>query len=533
MVIVIIIAALFATGSGDTPLNTHIKGKTIAEIMERGRDYYRNGKPDSAMIIFQVVADQYDERLPDNERELCVLAMNNVGTISIFNYLDCVQAYNYLSRALDIAEDEGWTRTEAIICLNMAELFMLYSQHINIDTNRDKILEYSRRSCEDAYKSQFYECLGAVIANQLCYDLATPTAPFKVIFDAEIPNDVRNIAYARSLMHAAQSYQSGQTENARHILTESKKLDNSEWARERIHITYRLNIAQTYIKDDDIPTAEKWMLDALAHADSLGNTDQQLTVLSLLAALPGEYGSRYRLRYLEKKDEIMSSGRLAMVGELDFIRSLGKEREISNRLSESRRRLMVALGISMVMILIVSAFTIYILRQRAKLRSSNRELYKRIQMQLNQSIENREETSATSSGDKYAGSSLSSEKLEEINARIHRILNDPETVCSPDFTLSKLAALINVNTTYVSRVINEKNGCSFSSLINEYRVREACARIDNHKVYGNMTIEAISKSVGFSSRSTFVNAFKKINGMTPSEYLNLSKEMAGCVRKEN
>ena len=50
---------------------------------------------------------------------------------------------------------------------------------------------------------------------------------------------------------------------------------------------------------------------------------------------------------------------------------------------------------------------------------------------------------------------------------------------------------------------------------------------DENSEYGNMTIEGIATSVGFKSRTAFINAFKREVGLTPSEYLRmaLSKEL--------
>lgn len=63
----------------------------------------------------------------------------------------------------------------------------------------------------------------------------------------------------------------------------------------------------------------------------------------------------------------------------------------------------------------------------------------------------------------------------------------------------------------------------FNTLVNEYRIREACRRIADHENYGHLNLEGLSASVGFKSRTTFFNAFKSVTGLTPSEYLKRAK----------
>lgn len=36
--------------------------------------------------------------------------------------------------------------------------------------------------------------------------------------------------------------------------------------------------------------------------------------------------------------------------------------------------------------------------------------------------------------------------------------------------------------------------------------------------YSNLSLEGIAYNIGFRSRTTFINVFKKIYGITPSEY---------------
>lgn len=42
--------------------------------------------------------------------------------------------------------------------------------------------------------------------------------------------------------------------------------------------------------------------------------------------------------------------------------------------------------------------------------------------------------------------------------------------------------------------------------------------------YGKMTIQSIYEGVGFNSAASFIQAFKKENGMTPSTYLKMIRD---------
>ena len=113
---------------------------------------------------------------------------------------------------------------------------------------------------------------------------------------------------------------------------------------------------------------------------------------------------------------------------------------------------------------------------------------------------------------------------DDLTYRLQDVLSNAELTCQQDFTLARLAKLVDSNTTYVSQVINEKYGATFSTVLGSHRVHEACRRMTDHEHYGNLTIEAISASVGFKSRTAFLNAFKRETGLTPSEYLRQAAE---------
>ena len=72
----------------------------------------------------------------------------------------------------------------------------------------------------------------------------------------------------------------------------------------------------------------------------------------------------------------------------------------------------------------------------------------------------------------------------------------------------------------LSQVINEQLNKNFSELMNCYRIGEFKTRLADPK-YGHHSIMGIAYEVGYNSKSSFNEAFKKLNGVTPSAYLKL------------
>lgn len=84
-------------------------------------------------------------------------------------------------------------------------------------------------------------------------------------------------------------------------------------------------------------------------------------------------------------------------------------------------------------------------------------------------------------------------------------------------TARDLAKQLNTNTRYFSITMNKRFHCNFSTYINKLRVEEAMTRMGDSR-YDEVSLQDISSMVGFSSRQSFITAFQKEKGMTPSEY---------------
>ncbi|MGK6350759.1 helix-turn-helix domain-containing protein [Parapedobacter sp. DT-150] len=116
---------------------------------------------------------------------------------------------------------------------------------------------------------------------------------------------------------------------------------------------------------------------------------------------------------------------------------------------------------------------------------------------------------------KYKNSNLSSDDKVRIANLLSRMMAEGKLFASADISLAKLATEIRSTPHVVSQVINEQFGKGFFEWIGEYRIRESKVLLKQHP---NYKIEEIADRVGYSSKSSFNTAFKKITGTTPSQY---------------
>ena len=81
----------------------------------------------------------------------------------------------------------------------------------------------------------------------------------------------------------------------------------------------------------------------------------------------------------------------------------------------------------------------------------------------------------------------------------------------------KVAEKLGISPNYISQLVNTITGDNFSTYINRYRVEAVKAMITDAE-FDNYSLLAIGLESGFSSKTTFYTAFKKLTGMTPNMY---------------
>jgi len=87
--------------------------------------------------------------------------------------------------------------------------------------------------------------------------------------------------------------------------------------------------------------------------------------------------------------------------------------------------------------------------------------------------------------------------------------------CQPRLSLSQLSELSGMATRDISRSINLVAEVSFNDYINRHRIEHIKRSLHKQK---NTNLTKLAFSAGFSSKATFNQSFKKVTGMTPSEF---------------
>jgi AraC-like DNA-binding protein len=116
---------------------------------------------------------------------------------------------------------------------------------------------------------------------------------------------------------------------------------------------------------------------------------------------------------------------------------------------------------------------------------------------------------------------LDDSTLDNIGTAIDKVMREKKLYLDSDLKISDLAMATGFVSYKLSGYFNKRCNQTFNDYINMIRVEHCAQKMDSGESQSK-TLEALSKESGFHSRSTFTRAFKKLKGMTPSEYIERS-----------
>lgn len=128
-----------------------------------------------------------------------------------------------------------------------------------------------------------------------------------------------------------------------------------------------------------------------------------------------------------------------------------------------------------------------------------------------------EENEQTSSDQKYQKVKIDDAECAGIVKRMKQYLEKDKVYTNADLKMKDLADVLHLSPSKLSQVFNRYLNENYYEFINRYRLNEFKQLIEAGE-YKRYTITALSEKCGFK-KSNFFSTFRKVEGMTPAEYL--------------
>lgn len=491
-------------------------------------------KRDSALLCYTILANKYyTDNLKGKDLQRSILAMADIGYMYYFYYYDYQKAYHYFYQSLQITEKENLHKTKAYVYLNLANLYRTYSE-MNVGFGFDKrVINF--------YKQSFYLALQAddrkvalVAFYGLChYAYLTHTIPLvrkemTVVKSLRYPANTPLLQTDRYLCDALEAFQRKDYDAALASFAIVVKNNDATDNPKRFQVMALNKIADIYFLKGDSSNGFAALTKAFGLANSAKAYDLLPPIyLKYSQAYAGlgqtDSAENYLLKYYQTKEKLQRKAKLMSVGKLHFLGEINRANEQVADLYHQRQVQSVIMIATTIVAICFIVFFIVTIKNLRKLKSAYRALYyKSLETLPNRKKLNLQHSQPDRGSDNKKPMDIG--KKEELRGMIDQVLSDTSEICSADFSLNRLAELIGEKYWNMSAIIKMIYNKNFNTLLNEYRIKEACRCMNDVEKYGNYTIEAISASVGFKSRSNFVQTFKSITGLTPSAYQKLAKQ---------
>ncbi len=334
----------------------------------------------------------------------------------------------------------------------------------------------------------------------------------------------------------------GDNARAEKLLTKAKSLTDDNIYSERILNSLDIMLIELYTETHQESKAIDLIRPMIDNAVENGLKDYEMCMYGKLTNIYDALGQqdsveKYYSKYLVLKSEIEQRNGMHHVAEMDFISQIDKiNSEVAElsltRQKERRQHLVVICILIVITILLLSLLWVYanLKRNHRNLYIRNEEMNRREETHrlMREQLQNEIEQLRTSINSQTAESPKNEnpeteEQLREDYARIVSWMEKSRDIYNPGFSLAKLASAMSLPSQAVSKAINVCHGMNFHQFLNEYRIREV-TRLMHDRNSDNLTVESLSESVGFKSRTTFASLFKKTTGLTPTEYWKMAKQ---------
>ena len=429
-----------------------------------------------------------------------------------------ISAYKYLIDALLLCESYNITAFQPVIYNNLGNIYAHFNKY---DIAKSYYLK-TINLCEDTLALDLvFNNLGYVetcIGNtdSARYFLEKSLQLYKQHNEQDINIVLNSLG---SLYQKTKQYDSAFYYFHTSLKESRKKNDIQE------EITILSNLGNLFLEIGKIDSALFYI--DLSNAMAAENNDFKILadnylILSKIEELKGNTKSAYGnfKKYANLKDSVFSTRIFGDINQLQRLYETSKtnrqieqlymDQQIKERTIYYQKIIQfIILGV----LLFICFLALYIYIQKRNLSRA----YK-ILVEKHVEIMELKDDSPDKKTEKYKNITLNDERQHELIERILRIMEDTSVIFDSEFSLAKLAVLLQYNHVSVSQIINTVFKKNFRLFLNEYRIKEA-QKLFAAPEAGRYTVESVAHQVGFKSPNAFRHAFQNITGVSPGFYL--------------
>lgn len=487
-------------------------GKHKIKILQDLSVAYRFKDPKSAE---KYAFEAYDESISFQDSLGEIISLRIIGASKEYLTQYDSSLY-YFTKSAEVAEKYGFDKEIILSNTNKALIFI----HQN---NYKKAIEIYKNSLT-LLKDDIDPKISASIYNNIgtAYSLINEmdSAKFYLTQATDIKYASGDmIGYAISLTNIADIFsKTNELDSVDLYLHNALKIFEKEKSTYNIAYSY-IKLADLNSKKSDLEKSSLFLKQALIETDKIKSAQLKSDIYQRLSELYKkdnnyENALKYYVLFDDIQDSLNTINNSEMVNEIKLAYEfdlLNEQLATSEKELELEKNKNIALGITLFLVIIV---LVILLLVRRKIMFKNTKIVEQISKQspILEQQSNLKEKQTNDNG--------------ELQTLFDSILFELETNTvykNPKLNISEFSTILNSNTTYVSKAINQYSNGNFKTLINEYRVKEAIRLLsipDNEKY----TLATISELSGFSSISVFNRTFKESTGVTPSFFLKTIKE---------
>lgn len=511
-----------AYGNDDESFYRRMLNTDILQLKKQANKYLLT-QPDSAIAYLNAVAAHYSPDMSHKDKLICAQAMNNLGYLHFFYKHDPVMSYSYLVRCQSVTEETGDESLIPYLALNIANVFCFLDDY-------NSALPYYRKSIDAGLKTKEYEPVLTSLAVAASYISSSYSSSPQLSIKEQLPqlNQInRNefsclpmAEYTWSLIDGVIAWEKKDYLTAENYFKKALGQIDSKYTPDRFRLMTLTMLSNLKYDIGNYASALEYINQCLKETD---DPDIRGPLYNLLHRCYEQSGNKekaayYLNRYVSLADTLLHSGQAKALRDIEKQNSIANFNLRLSRANDERHHLMIVVFVMLAALVIMGVLGFWLYKSRRKLQKLNEELYHQARAKISCHMSDATEESVNNKISNNSEDSDDDEKTKELVSNLRNIMETSPEIYRSDFSLDSLARLANASSRKVSLIINTRFGLNFNTFLQKYRVEEACRRLDNHERYQNHTIEAISESLGFKSRSNFIAVFRKFTGLTPSEY---------------